>query len=353
MFVDECEVTVVGGRGGDGCIAFLREKYRPHGGPAGGDGGRGGNVVFQASDVVDTLLGLRRLRKLKAENGKPGASKKMHGRAGKHRQVRVPLGTVVRDAESGRKLIELTEPDGEWIAARGGKGGRGNIHFATARNRAPRKCEQGRPGKERVLRLELKLIADVGLVGLPNAGKSTLLSAISSARPKIANYPFTTLSPAPGVVDVGEYHQMVVADLPGLIEGASRGVGLGAEFLRHTERTGVILHLVDLVPGDESDPVENYRKIRSELDLYSRELAGKPELLIGTKADLTGAAEVAARLAGETGHPVLAVSSATGENLDVLVGRLWELVRTYRAGLDEASERSRPKRIPPHRRQQS
>ncbi len=352
MFVDECEVTVVGGRGGDGCIAFLREKFRPQGGPAGGDGGKGGSVVFQASDVVDTLLGLRRLRKLKAENGKPGTHKKMHGRGGQNRLVRVPLGTVVRDVASGRKLVELTEPDQEWIAARGGKGGRGNTHFATARNRAPRKCEQGRSGMDRELRLELKLIADVGLVGLPNAGKSTLLSAISSARPKIANYPFTTLSPAPGVVDVGEYRQMVVADLPGLIEGASRGVGLGAEFLRHTERTGVILHLVDLVPSDESDPVENYRSIRSELDLYSEELAGKPELLIGTKSDLTGASKAARELSKNTGHEVLTISSATGDNLDALIGKLWELVSAYRAGLEEKKERAKPKRIPPHRRQE-
>ncbi len=350
MFVDECEVSVIGGRGGDGCTAFLREKFRPHGGPSGGDGGHGGNVVFQASEVVDTLLGLRRLRKIKAENGKPGANKKMHGRAGKHRMVRVPLGTVIRNAETGRKLCELTEPDQEWIAARGGKKGRGNPHFTTPRNRAPRKSERGRPGQERALRLELKLIADVGLVGLPNAGKSTLLSAISAARPKVANYPFTTLSPAPGVVKVAEYRQIVVADLPGLIEGASRGVGLGAEFLKHTERTGAILHLVDLAPTEGSEPAENYRKIRSELDLYSEELAAKPELVVGTKLDLTAARGAAAALESEIKHPVLAISSATGENLDVLVAKLWELVRTQRDKAEEKKERARPKRIPPHRR---
>jgi GTPase len=350
VFVDECEVTVIGGRGGDGRTAFLREKFRPQGGPGGGDGGHGGNLVFQASDVVDTLLGLRRLRRLKAENGKPGGTKKMHGRGGEHRVVRVPLGTIVRSAETGRKLCELTEPDQEWIAARGGKRGRGNPHFATARNRAPRKSEHGRPGQERVLRLELKLIADVGLVGLPNAGKSTLLSAISAARPKVANYPFTTLSPAPGVVKVAEYRQIVVADLPGLIEGASRGVGLGAEFLKHTERTGAILHLVDLAPEDDSEPAENYRKIRSELDLYSEELAAKPELVVGTKLDLTTARETAAALESEIKRPVLAISSATGENLPVLIGKLWELVRTQRARLEEEKERARPKRIPPHRK---
>ncbi len=350
MFVDECEITVNGGRGGDGCVAFLREKFRPHGGPAGGDGGRGGSVIFEASDVVDTLLGLRRLGRIKAENGKPGTNKKMHGRSGRNRTVRVPLGTVVRDAETGRKLTEITEPGKEWVAARGGKGGRGNPHFSTARNRAPRKSEPGRLGKERRLKLDLQLIADVGLVGLPNAGKSTLLSAMSAARPKVADYPFTTLSPAPGVVEVGEYRQMVVADLPGLIEGAGRGAGLGAQFLRHVERTGAVLHLVDLAPLDGASPAANYRTIRAELDGYSEKLAAKPELVAGTKLDLSGAREAAGRLAEEIGRPVLALSAVAGENLDVLVARLWELVRAERdrAGIAAAGER--PRRVPPHRR---
>jgi GTP-binding protein len=350
LFVDECEVTVSGGRGGDGCVAFLREKYRPHGGPGGGDGGRGGSVIFEASDVVDTLLGIRRLAKIKAENGKPGGNKKMHGRGGRDRVIRVPLGTIVRDAENGRKLTEITEPGQRWTAARGGKGGRGNPHFATPRNRAPRKAEPGRAGKERRLRLDLKLIADVGLVGLPNAGKSTLLSRISAARPKVADYPFTTLSPAPGVVDVGEYRQMVVADLPGLIEGASRGVGLGAEFLRHTERTTVVLHLVDLVPADGGDPVDNYRKIRAELEDYSAAMAAKPELVAGTKLDLTAAREAAGRLGRELGRDVLAFSAATGENLEKLVARLWEMVRAERDRSAREESRSRPARVPPHRR---
>ncbi len=351
MFVDECEVTVTGGRGGDGCVAFLREKFRPHGGPAGGDGGRGGSVVFEASDVVDTLLGLRRLGRIRAENGKPGANKKMHGRSGRDRTVRVPLGTVARDAESGRKLVELTEPGGEWTAARGGKGGRGNPHFATARNRAPRKSEPGRPGRERRLKLELKLIADAGLVGLPNAGKSTLLSAVSAVRTRVADYPFTTLSPAPGVVEVGEYRQMVVADLPGLIAGASRGAGLGARFLRHAERTGAVLHLVDLAPPDGASPAANYRAIRAELERYSEKLAAKPELVAGTKLDLTGARRAAELLEQEIGRPVLALSAATGENLDALVARLWELVRAGRAGPGGAAAVSAPpRRVPPHRR---
>jgi GTP-binding protein len=350
VFVDECETTVTGGRGGDGCVAFLREKFRPRGGPGGGDGGRGGSVIFEASDVVDTLLGIRRLGHIRAANGKPGANKRMHGRSGENRTVRVPLGTVVRNAETGRKLVEITAPGQEWVAARGGKGGRGNPHFATARNRAPRKAEPGKSGQSRRLRLELKLIADVGLVGLPNAGKSTLLSAVSAARPKVADYPFTTLSPAPGVVDVGDYRQMVVADLPGLIEGASRGVGLGAEFLRHTERTGIILHLVELAPPDGSDPVENYRKIRAELERYSEPLAAKPELLAGTKLDLSGAREAADRLEREIGRPVLAFSAATGENLKTLIGKLWEMVRAGREESGTGRARSRPRRIPPHRR---
>jgi len=345
LFVDECQVTVAGGRGGDGCVAFLREKYRPRGGPAGGDGGRGGDVVFQASDVVDTLLGLRRLSRIKAENGKPGAAKKKKGRSGENRTVRVPLGTVVRDAETGRRLVELTEPGREWRAARGGRGGLGNPHFTTATNRAPRKTEPGRAGTERRLQLELKLIADAGMVGLPNAGKSTLLAALSAARPKVADYPFTTLSPAPGVVEVGEYHQMVIADLPGLIEGASEGVGLGARFLRHVERTAVVLHLVDLVPADGADPAENYRAIRRELGRHSSKLAAKPELVAGSKLDLPGAAESAARIEKEIDRPVLAFSAVSGENLKELVARLWALVRAERGTAGR-----RPLPVPPHRR---
>jgi GTP-binding protein len=350
VFVDECEVTVRGGRGGDGCVAFLREKYRPRGGPAGGDGGRGGDVVFVSSDVVDTLLGLRRMGLIRAESARPGANKNMRGRSGEPRRVRVPLGTIVRCAATGRRLAEFVAPGQEWVAAHGGKGGRGNAAFATARNRAPRRCEPGQPGRERRVRLELKLIADLGLVGLPNAGKSTLLNAISAARSKVADYPFTTLSPAPGVVEVGEYRQMVVADLPGLIEGASRGLGLGAEFLRHTERTGVILHLVELTPPDGSDPVENYRRIRGELERYSQALAEKPELVAGTKLDLPGAREAAERLERELGRPVLAFSAATRERLDALVSASWALVQAERARAAAAGTGPAPARVPPHRR---
>jgi GTP-binding protein len=350
MFVDECEVTVRGGRGGDGCVAFLREKFRPRGGPGGGDGGRGGNVIFAASDVVDTLLGLRRLGLIRAENGRPGANKNMRGRSGQDRQVRVPLGTIVRCTATGRKLAEFVEAGQEWVAAHGGKGGRGNSAFATARNRAPRRCEQGQSGRERRVRLELKLIADVGLVGLPNAGKSTLLNAISAARSRVADYPFTTLSPAPGVVEVDQYRQMVVADLPGLVEGASRGRGLGAEFLRHTERTGVILHLLELLPPDGSAPAENYRRIRGELENYSRTLAEKPELVAGTKLDLPGAREAAEALSRELGRPVLAFSAATRENLDALVAGLWKLVQAERADRAAAGAAPAADRVPPHRR---
>ena len=348
MFVDECEIRVVGGRGGDGAVAFLREKYRPRGGPAGGDGGRGGSVIFEATDVVDTLLGLRRLGTIKAENGKPGANKGMHGRAGRDRVVRVPLGTVVRDPGAGRVLFEFGAPAQRWVAAKGGRGGGGNPHFATARNRAPRTAGPGRPGQARELRLELKLIADAGLVGLPNAGKSTLLAAISAARPRVADYPFTTLTPAPAVIEVGDYRQMVVADLPGLIAGASSGAGLGAEFLRHVERTSVILHLVELVPPDGSDPAGNYRQIRRELELYSAVLAAKPEILAGSKLDLPGARAAARRLERELGRPVSAFSAATGENLDALVARVWEAVSAER---DRATGRAAPQpRVPPHRR---
>jgi GTP-binding protein len=305
-------------------------------------------VVFAASEVVDTLLSIRRLGTIKAENGKPGANKKMHGRRGEDRVIRVPLGTIVRDANTDRILVEMIEPDQEWVAAEGGSGGRGNPNFATPKNRAPRKCTQGRNGRSRQLKLELKLIADVGLVGLPNAGKSTLLGAISAARSKVANYPFTTLSPAPGVVDVGDYHQMVVADLPGLIEGASDGVGLGSDFLKHCERTGVILHLVELVPEDGSDPVQNYRKIRRELERYSARLAGKPELVAGTKLDLSGAEEAAELLCRELGKPLVTFSAATRTNLQELIGQLWSLVKTEREKEAFARARARPRRTPPH-----
>lgn len=349
MFVDECEVTVTGGRGGDGCSAFLHEKFRPHGGPSGGDGGRGGDVVFLASDTVDTLLGVRRLGNVRAANGQPGGNKRMRGKDGEDRRVRVPVGTIVRKADDGRRLCELTEPGQEWVAARGGRGGRGNTHFATARNRAPHKCEPGKPGSECRLALELKLIADVGLVGLPNAGKSTLLNAVSAARSRVADYPFTTLSPAPGVVDIDEYRQMVVADLPGLIEGASSGAGLGAQFLRHAERTSVILHLVELRPADGSDPAENYRKIRRELESHSPVLAAKPELVAGTKLDLPGAHEAAEQLALALGRPVLPFSAATREKLGELVPRLWEMVAAERK--TRSPEAGGPVwRVPPHRR---
>ncbi len=349
MFVDECEIEIAGGRGGDGIVAFLREKYRPRGGPGGGDGGVGGSVIFEASDVVDTLLGLRRLARIKAENGKPGANKNMSGRSGRDRIVRVPLGTIVRDANNGNLLVELTAPGQKWVAGKGGLGGRGNQHFATPRNQAPRTAEQGRQGQKRRLKLELKLIADVGLVGLPNAGKSTLLAAVSSARPKIANYPFTTLTPAPAVVEIGDYREMVVADLPGLIEGASAGVGLGAEFLRHVERTSVILHLVELVPPDGSDPAENYRAIRAELEKYSETLAGKPEIVAGSKLDISGAKRAAKRLEAELSRPIIAFSSAKRENLDVLVARAWEAVRVEREKAGNPVP-VKPPRVPPHKR---
>lgn len=349
MFVDECEVEVIGGRGGDGIVAFLREKYRPHGGPAGGDGGLGGSVVFEASDAVDTLLGIRRMAKIKAENGKPGANKNMHGRFGRDRVIRVPLGTIVRDAANGALLAEITTPGMKWVAAKGGRGGRGNQHFATPRNQAPRTAEQGRQGQRRRLRLELKLIADAGLVGLPNAGKSTLLASISSARPKIANYPFTTLTPAPAVVSVGDYREMVVADLPGLIEGASSGAGLGAEFLRHIERTSIIVHLIELVPPDGSDPAENYRTIRAELEKHSATLAAKPEIVAGSKLDVSGAKRAAKRLEKELGAPVIAFSSASKDNLDQLLAAIWTAVRAERQKAGNPIVVP-PPRVPPHKR---
>ncbi|MCZ7649349.1 MAG: GTPase ObgE [Planctomycetota bacterium] len=336
MFIDETDLFVKAGKGGDGVAAFLREKYRPWGGPAGGDGGRGGSVVFEADLHTDTLLTLYRQRKLIAKNGQPGQNKNMSGKSAPDMIVKVPLGTLVTDRASGELLCDLTEPGARFVVARGGKGGRGNQHFATSTHQTPREFELGTEGEERRLHLELKLIADVGLIGLPNAGKSTLLSRISAAHPKIAPYPFTTKEPQLGIVDAGGYRQFVVADLPGLIEGAHAGAGLGDEFLRHVERTSLLVHLVDAAPDDGSDPVANYKLIENELRLYSQVLAERPRLLVANKLDLPEAAANAQRLREETGAEVLEISGYTGarvpEFLQRLVAWVSELKQLRKAG---------------------
>ncbi len=284
-FVDYTKIHVKAGDGGRGCVSFRREKYVPRGGPDGGDGGRGGHVIFHATKELNTLLDFRYRREYIAERGQHGMGKKMHGRDGKDLMIRVPTGTVIKDAETGEVLTDLDTEEMETVIARGGRGGQGNAHFATATRQVPRFAQPGEEGAERSLVLELKLLADVGLIGLPNAGKSTLISVISSARPKIADYPFTTLVPNLGVVKLEKHRSFVVADIPGLIEGAHRGVGLGFQFLRHVERTSVVLHLVDISDNEEGDPVGMLQKINRELELYSPVLLEKPQIVVGTKLD--------------------------------------------------------------------
>jgi GTP-binding protein len=324
MFVDRVELFVKGGDGGAGCCSFRREKYVPKGGPDGGDGGDGGSVIVRAVAGTDSLAEVVNRKFWKAEKGGAGGSANCHGARGEDLILPVPPGTIVRDRDRGNVLRDLTRPGDEVNVARGGRGGRGNKAFATSTNRAPRQTQPGTPGEERWLVLELKVIADVGLIGLPNAGKSTLLSRLSRATPEIADYPFTTKYPNLGIVNVGDERAFVLADLPGLIEGAHSGIGLGHEFLRHVERTRVLVHLVEPCPPDGADPLANYRTIRQELDLYSPSLAAKPEVVAVSKAELTGSEEVRQRLERELGRPVLAVSAVTGQGLSRLVGAVAE-----------------------------
>jgi GTPase len=330
VFVDEAKILVKGGDGGNGCVAFRREKYVPRGGPSGGDGGNGGDIVIEANPNDNTLLRYRYKREFRAERGRHGEGSDCHGRSGEDTVLKVPVGTVVFDADSGEQLFDFTEPGQRYRAARGGRGGRGNGNPAFVRpwHQAPREHEDGHPGQERNLRLELKLLADVGLVGFPNAGKSTLISRISAARPKIAAYPFTTLEPHLGVVSAdpdaapGNGRTFVVADLPGLIEGAHQGVGLGIRFLKHVERTRLIAHLVDTSDANDRDPVHDFGIIERELAAFSPALAEKPMIVVATKLDATtdrGRLEKLRAFAAERGFEFHAISSATGEGIVELV----------------------------------
>lgn len=285
MFLDRVKIHVKAGDGGNGVTAFRREKFVPRGGPSGGDGGVGGSVFIESDEGLNTLLHLRYNPEHKAERGRHGEGSNRSGKDGEHTTVRVPVGTQIFDADSGELLFDFVEAGQKFLVAKGGKGGWGNAHFATPTKQAPKYHYDGRPGEERNLQLELKLIADVGLVGFPNAGKSTLISVISAAKPKIADYPFTTLEPNLGVVDMGEYRTFVVADIPGLIEGASNGAGLGDRFLRHVERTKLILHLVDVSSFSGRDPVEDYEIINRELAAYDEGLAKRPQIVVATKID--------------------------------------------------------------------
>jgi GTP-binding protein len=338
-FVDTAQIVVQAGNGGRGCVSFRREKYVPRGGPNGGDGGNGGSVFLEASRSFHTLIDQQYQQLYRAERGEHGRGSDQHGASGRDVRIKVPLGTVVYDAETGETLADLTAEGQRVLVARGGRGGRGNARFATSTRQAPRFAQPGTPGEARTLRLELKLIADVGLVGLPNAGKSSLLAAFSAARPKIAAYPFTTLNPNLGVVDVEPHGGFVVADIPGLIEGAAQGAGLGIRFLRHLERTRLLVHVVDVSDGAE-DPVSAVETIERELQAYKSTLLSLPRILAANKIDLPharGLARLAARCDAQS-LPVVAVSALTGEGIPVLLEALASRLRACQGPVHDLSQ---------------
>ena len=312
MFVDEAQIYVKAGDGGSGCLSFRREKFVPKGGPDGGDGGNGGDVYFEAVEGTSTLLDFAGRHHWRAENGKHGQGSNRHGADGQDMVIGVPPGTLIYDTDLDLLIKDLDRAGMKVLVCRAGKGGKGNKAFATATNQAPRQYEPGKPGQERNLRLELKLIADVGLVGMPNAGKSTLLSRCSAARPRIAAYPFTTLEPVLGIVELSDFRRFVMADIPGLIEGASGGAGLGHDFLKHIERTAILVHILDVMPMDGSDPVDNYHAIRVELEQHSQVLAEKQEVIVANKNDLDGEGERLAHIKDRLGPDIPAISAATG-----------------------------------------
>lgn len=321
MFIDEVRILVKAGDGGNGCLAFRREKFVPRGGPSGGDGGRGGDVILVSSEHQNTLLQFRYNPEHKAERGRHGEGSNRTGADGQSLEVQVPVGTVVYDESTGARLYDFTHPGERFTVASGGRGGKGNARFATSTHQAPTEHEPGRPGEEKRLRLELKLLADVGLVGFPNAGKSTLISRVSAARPKIADYPFTTLEPNLGVVELPDYRSFVVADIPGLIEGAHEGHGLGIQFLRHIERTRLLVHLVDVSEASGRDPVQDFETVMDELASFSRDLVSKPMLVAASKMDVAQnpARVLALRLhVAERGMPYFEISSATGLGIEKL-----------------------------------
>ncbi len=323
-FVDEATIRVIAGRGGDGCLSFLREKYRPKGGPDGGDGGDGGSIFLIAKGGLNTLSDFRFARLHRAKNGQGGAGRDRFGKAGEDLEIDVPPGTIVSDAQTCELIGELTRDGERLLIAQGGRRGLGNANFKSSVNRAPRKITRGKPGDERQIRLELRVLADVGLLGAPNAGKSTLLSAVSHARPKIADYPFTTLHPQLGVVDVGDSNSFVIADIPGLIEGASRGAGLGIEFLKHLNRTLVLLHLVDIAPIDGTDLIQDIRKIEKELSEYDTELKNKERWLVLNKIDAIDSGdsrEIEEQLKKQLDLdvPIYRISAVSGQGCDQLI----------------------------------
>lgn len=328
QFIDQAKVNVVAGKGGDGMVAFRREKYVPAGGPAGGNGGHGGSVIFVAVERLQTLLDFQYAREFKAEDGKKGGPKNMTGASAEDLRIEVPCGTVVYDAETDEFLGDLVNPGQELCVAKGGKGGLGNRHFLSNHNRAPERALPGLPGEERSIRLELKLLAEVGIIGLPNAGKSTLIAALSAARPKIADYPFTTLVPNLGVVRKPTGDGTVFADIPGLIEGAHLGTGLGHDFLRHIERTRILLHLID---ATQADPIDAYQTIQAELEAYGRGLAARPQIIALSKIDALPAdspvvEEIAAQLQQLTEAPIFQISAVAKIGLEAMLQAVWQVL---------------------------
>ncbi len=329
MFVDQAKISIRGGRGGNGVVSFRREKYIPKGGPDGGNGGNGGSVILRADRQLTTLMDFRYRRNYAAENGQHGMGANRTGRSGDDVVLRIPAGTVIKDADKGNLLADLVNEGDEWVGARGGKGGKGNAEFATSTDQAPRRATPGKPGEERTVTLELKLLADVGLVGFPNAGKSTLISRVSAARPKIADYPFTTLIPNLGIVRYGEFQSFVLADMPGLIEGAHEGKGLGIQFLRHIERTRLLVFLVECTAAD---PLAQFRTLLNELKLHNKETLKKPRIIAITKMDLADA-HFRRRLPSikfPAKVPVVPISSASGDGLKDLLAAIWKKLHPAR-----------------------
>jgi len=337
-FIDEVKIRVVAGKGGNGCVSFRREKYVPRGGPDGGDGGKGGSVLLEASERKHSLLDFQFRNLYRAPSGGGGEGQNRHGRSGEDIILEVPVGTVVKDIETGEVLADLAAPGQGWVAAKGGRGGKGNAHFASSTHRTPRFAQEGPLGEERELKLELKLIADVGLVGLPNAGKSTLISAVSAARPKIADYPFTTLVPNLGVVQYDDAPSFVIADVPGLIEGAHEGAGLGIRFLKHIERTRLLVHVIDVSGLPPDNPLKPFREIEHELVSYSEKITAKPRIIVLNKIDLIDDENELGKIAEsyrQLGYPVLLISSLRREGLRELVRLL--LKRLTQIDLEQSS----------------
>jgi GTP-binding protein len=358
MFVDRVKIELHAGRGGDGCSSMRREKYVARGGPDGGDGGHGASLILEARLGVNSLASFANRKFYRAPKGQPGQGSMRYGRKGNDQTLYVPPGTTVIDAEHGYVIKDMKHHGDSFVIARGGKGGKGNAHMKSSTNQAPREFTPGEEGESRTVILELKSIADVGLVGKPNAGKSTLLARITSARPEIADYPFTTKHPNLGIVELDESRSFVLADIPGLIEGASEGLGLGHEFLRHIERAGLLVHLIEPEPTDETDPIENYRAIRAELEQYDAALAERDEILAVSKCEIPSSVEVADRLREASGRPVFVISAATGQGLAELTEEIMSRVQLRRQELQASGQESpvlrrsetpaKKRNLPPH-----